>query len=83
MLSYPIRSVPTDDGRVLICFPDVPEADALGATEEEAVGKALGVLEAVLTSYCVDGRPIPAPSDICGAPLVTTDKFSIVGMDLG
>ena len=82
MLSYPVRFIPTEDGMVLLRFPDVPEAAALGATEDEALAAARPILESVLSSYCVDGRPIPAPSDICGAPRVATDRFSVVGMDV-
>lgn len=82
MLSYPVRLVPTDDGMVVVRFTDVPEAAAVGSSEEEAMQSAQQVLEAVLSAYCIDGRAIPAPSDICGAPTVTTMKFSLVGMEL-
>ncbi|HEX8526055.1 type II toxin-antitoxin system HicB family antitoxin [Allosphingosinicella sp.] len=82
MLSYPVRFIPTEDGSVLVRFPDVPEAAAVGADEDEALEGALHVLESVLSAYCVDGRAIPAPSDICGAPTVATDKFSILGMEV-
>ena len=82
MLSYPVRLIPTDDRMVLVRFPDVPEAAAVGGTEEEALESARHVLETVLSTYCVDGRPIPSPSDICGAPMVATEKFSLVGMEM-
>ena len=82
MLSYPVRFIPTEEGRVLVCFPDVPEAEASGADEDEALNGARDALETALSAYCVDGRAIPAPSDICGAPTLTTEKFSVVGMDL-
>ena len=62
MLSYPVRFIPTDDGQVLVRFTDVPEAAALGSTEQEALEAAKPILESVLSTYCVDGRPIPAPS---------------------
>ena len=81
MLSYPVRLIPTEEGMVLVRFPDVPEAAAIGADEGEALESARRVLETVLSTYCIDGRAILSPSDICGAPLVATEKFSVVGMD--
>jgi antitoxin HicB len=81
MLAYPIRIVPGDPDGVIACFPDVPEAESRGADEEEAVGGALAALDKALASYVADGRPIPAPSDICGAPTVETARFSLLGFD--
>ena len=82
MLSYPVRFIPAEDGTVIVRFPDVPEAAAVGADEDEALASAAAILETVLATYCVDGRPIPHPSDICGAPQVTTEKFSLIGMEV-
>ena len=82
MLKYPARLIPTEDGLVLVRLLDVPEAAAFGATEEEALAAVQPILEAVLSSYCVDGRPIPSPSDVCGAPIVVTDKFSLLGLEV-
>ncbi|MDQ4086520.1 MAG: type II toxin-antitoxin system HicB family antitoxin [Pseudomonadota bacterium] len=82
MLSYPARLIPTEDGLILVRLVDIPEAAAFGATEEEALANAKPILEAVLSSYCVDGRPIPSPSDICGAPAVATEKFSVLGLEV-
>jgi len=83
MLSYPVRMVPADDGMVIVTFPDVPEARAVGASEEQALGEAPEVLEAALAAYVVEGRAIPSPSDICGAPMVATERFSLLGLELG
>ncbi len=74
MRSYPIRLIPYDGGGVLVRFPDVPEAVACGATEEEAIVNAGPVLETVLQCYISEGRPLPDPSDICGAPTVSADE---------
>lgn len=82
MLSYPIRLIPTEDGMVLVRFPDVPEAAAIGATEDEAIEAARRVLDTVLSTYCIDGRAIPSPSDICGAPTIATEKFSVLGLEM-
>ena len=75
MLSFPVRLIPTADGRVRALFPDVPEAVAEGADEEDALNRAKFVLEMALGHYIVHGRGIPAPSDVCGAPVVETAKF--------
>ncbi len=82
MLKYPARLNPTEDGLIRVRLPDVPEAAAFGATEEEALAAVQPILEAVLSSYCVDGRPIPSPSDVCGAPTVATEKFSLLGLEV-
>ena len=39
------------------------------------------MLETVL-SLCVDGRPIPAPTNVDGAATVATEKFSLLGAEL-
>lgn len=77
MLSYPVRLIPTQTGSVRASFPDVPGAEAEGASEEEALARAKGVLESVLSRLFKQDHKIPAPSDICGAPAVTTDMFVI------
>jgi predicted RNase H-like HicB family nuclease len=82
MLNYPIRLIPDGEGGVIAAFPDVPEAESQGATEDEAIAGARGVLETVLASYVADGRPIPAPTDTCCAPMVATDRFGLAGMEI-
>lgn len=82
MLRYPVRLIPADEGRVMLCFPDVPEAVVVGETEDDAFEKAVNVLEAVLSGYVVEAKPIPAPSDICGAPEVSTERFNVAGTSL-
>lgn len=82
MLSYPVRIIPCDGHNVLLTFPDVPEAAVCGTSEDDAFQRAQGVLEAVLATYVVEGRAIPAPSDICGAPVISTKRFSVVGLEL-
>jgi len=61
MPKYPVRLIPGEDGLVLVTFPDVPEAVSCGAGEEDAIEKA-------------QGKPLPAPSDICGAPTVAPKR---------
>lgn len=81
MLSYPIRFIPQADKLVLLVFPDIPEAVVVGASEEDAIARAPALLETVLSGYVLEGRPIPKPSDICGAPAVEAPRFSLVGVD--
>ena len=78
MLSYPVRLVPTGTSRVRAVFPDVPQAVAEGANEEDALYRAKFVLEMCLGHMLAHGERPPPPSDICGAPTVTTDKFTRV-----
>ena len=81
MLAFPMRIVPGDPDGVIACFPDVPEAESRGADEDEAVAGALKALERALSAYVADGRAIPTPSEICGAPTVETARFSLIGME--
>lgn len=80
MLSYPVRLIPKDEG-LMLTFPDVPEAVVSGADEDEVFREALPILETVLGGYVLEGRPIPTPSEICAAPTVTTQRFSLIGLD--
>jgi antitoxin HicB len=80
MLTYPVRMVPADAGAVQLVFPDVPEAQAAGSSEDDVFARALPALEKALAGYVLDRRSIPAPTDICGAPVVTTERFSLVGL---
>lgn len=75
MLSYPVRLIPTPDKRVRALVLDVPKACSEGATEDEALANIKHSLELALGHRLHDKKPILAPSDLCGAPTVTTDKF--------
>ena len=80
VLSYPVRVTPTDDGLVMLTFHDVPEAVVVADGEEDAFARARAVLETVLGGYVLEGKSIPAPSDVCGAPSVGTEQFTTLGM---
>ena len=82
MLSYPVRLIPGDDGSVTLTVIDIPEVVVVGADEDEVFRQALPQLETVLAGYVVEGRALPAPSDICAAPTVTTTQFSVLVLDL-
>jgi predicted RNase H-like HicB family nuclease len=76
LLSYPVRLVRTTEGKVRVIFLDVPEAVAEAATEEDALYQARFALDLSLGNYVLHDRPIPTPTELPGAPVVTTDKFS-------
>lgn len=76
MISYPVRLVPTRDGRVRAVFPDLPQAVAEGSNEEDALFRAKFVLEMCLGHIVGHGKRPPRPSDICGAPMIETVKFN-------
>lgn len=81
MLRYPARLEPTEDGKVRLVLPDVPEVEIIADSEEAAIAKAVEALEVALGGYVADGRSVPAPSDICGAPNVETSRFSLIGLE--
>lgn len=76
MVTYPVRLVPTRSGGVKAVFPDLPQAVAEGEDEDDAMFRAKFVLEMCLGHMLYHGETPPPPSDICGAPTVTTEKFS-------
>ena len=69
MFDYPVI-LTSDDGTVLVTFPDVPEAITFGANEEEALGHAVDALETALSFYVDDRKPLPVPSLQVGLPTV-------------
>jgi antitoxin HicB len=75
MLNYPVRLTPGEKGLVLVTFPDLPEAVSCAEGEDEAIARAADILDIILASYRAEGRPIPLPSDIDGAPTVTSERF--------
>lgn len=77
ILSYPVRLILTETGAVKAIFPDVPEAVAEGGDEKEALDRAKDVLELILSRCLQEHGKIPSPSEICGAPTITTDMFVI------
>jgi antitoxin HicB len=81
MLNYPVRLTPGGEQAVMLTFPDVPEAVVVGRCKDDAFRGAPRVLEAILAAYVLEGRPIPAPSRMEGAPTVGTRRFSLVGIE--
>lgn len=75
MRAYPAQVTDLEHGGLIVRFPDVPEAVACGDSEDEVLANARPVLEAVLEAYLAEGRELPEPSQIEGAPTVSTDRF--------
>jgi len=61
MFEYPI-DLKKEIGIFFVAFPDVPEAHTLGDTKEEALDYAVEALEAGLSFYVDEGKPLPKPS---------------------
>ena len=74
MLTYSLKLTPRYDGMVMVTFPDVPEAVALGSDHDEALEQALPALESALESYVLEGRPFPVPR-ANGGLKVTSQRF--------
>jgi antitoxin HicB len=62
MWSYPVVLECDVDGRVLVNFPDFPEAHTYGDDEEEALVRARDALATIVDAYIKDKQPIPYPS---------------------
>ncbi len=73
MPCYPVKITPGEEGRVLVTFPDVPEAVVCAESEEDAMRRAPAILGVILQGYRSERRPIPEPSEAQGAPVVATE----------
>ncbi len=62
ILAWPARLVPQPDGRVLVRFPDLPEAVTEGEDAADARAQAEDCLAEAIAGRVIDGEPIPAPS---------------------
>jgi len=62
MLIYPYSVERDSNESLLVSFPDIPEANAVGDDETEAAINAAEALEAALEIYFDERRPIPMPS---------------------
>ena len=63
MYLYPaILNDPDENGDIVVSFPDVPEAHTFGTSREDALRHAIDALEAALSFYVDDGKPLPTPS---------------------
>lgn len=60
--SYPARLEPDEEGRLVVHFPDLPEALTDGADVAEALTEASDCLSTALAARIVNDEDIPPPS---------------------
>jgi antitoxin HicB len=60
--SYPARLEPDEEGRLVVHFPDLPDALTDGADEAEALAEASDCLSTALAARIVNEEDIPTPS---------------------
>ena len=70
MLTYCYTLTPDDNDTLLVQFPDLPEAAAVGEDADSAKANAVEGLEAALQMYLDARRPVPLPAAV-GAGAVT------------
>ena len=59
---FPVRLQPDEEGRLVVHFPDLPEALTDGADEAEALAEAADCLSEALAGRINRGEDIPPPS---------------------
>ena len=59
--SYPVRLEPDEEGRLVVHFPDLPEALTDGADVAEALTEACDCLSTALAARIVNDEDIPPP----------------------
>jgi antitoxin HicB len=57
--SYPARLEPDEEGRLVVHFPDLPEALTDGADAAEALAEASDCLSTALAARIVNGKTSP------------------------
>lgn len=82
VLIYPAELIPDDNGTVRVQFPDVPEANTFGASEEEALAHARDALETALEFYVERDVDLPKTSQLQGRPGVTPTPLGALRLQL-
>ncbi|MBN2242945.1 MAG: type II toxin-antitoxin system HicB family antitoxin [Acidobacteria bacterium] len=72
-IRYPAVIKPQKPGGYFVRFPDIEEAVTQGETIDECLFNAAEVLSLVLDHRIAKGQPIPKPSRIKGARMVSPD----------
>jgi antitoxin HicB len=62
MLNYPITLTADTNGTLLVGFPDLPFANAVGQDREDALSNAGDALATAVDMLMDEGSPIPMPS---------------------
>ena len=68
--SYPINLEPDDNDTILAVFPDFPGA-TFGEDRDDALSRAVDLLESSFIWIIADREPIPKPSPANGRPTVS------------
>ena len=79
MLHYPVR-LTTEGGRILVDFPDFPEAHTFGDTREDALTRASDALLTVIDAYMKDRQRLPQPSR--GRVMVDVPQLAVPKIEL-
>jgi antitoxin HicB len=82
VLIYPAKLVPDDNGTIRVTFPDVPEANSFGESEEVALARARDALETALEFYVERDVDLPKPSPLQGRPAVTPTPLGALRLQL-
>jgi antitoxin HicB len=61
---FPARLEPDEEGRLVIHFPDLPDALTDCADETEALAEAVDCLSEALAARIVNDEEIPSPSQL-------------------
>ncbi len=69
--TFPIELENDPDGRILVRFPDFPEAATDGADLTEALSEAEDCLDVVISGRLIEGDVIPEPSSARGRRTIT------------
>lgn len=76
-LSFPVRLDPDEAGRLVVHFPDLPEALTDGADEAEALAEASDCLSEALAHRINRGEDIPPPSRLRGGQHLVAPEATI------
>ena len=80
-MRYPVRLTKEGD-RVLVDFPDFPEAHTYGDDRDEALARAVDALATIIGAYMRDRQPIPAPSTRKRGPSVDLPPLMVAKVAL-
>ena len=82
VLIYPAELIPDDNGTIRVEFPDVPEANTVGESEEEALAYARDALETALEFYVERDVDLPKASPLQGRPGITPTPLGALRLQL-
>ena len=82
VLIYPAVLLPDDNETVRVEFPDVPEANSFGESNEEALANARDALETALEFYIEQDIDLPEASQLQGRPGVTPSPLGALRLQL-